>query len=77
MKLYTTDLSQYSPWEGAMSTWVKIENANKVEALEDYLTENYPEGLSFTDLNDLLWFEPETVLDILNIKNTDEDEDDE
>lgn len=77
MKLYTTDLSQYSPWAGAISTWEEIENANKVEALEDYLTENYPEGLSFTDLNDLLWFEPETVLDILNIKNTDEDEDDE
>lgn len=73
MKLYTFDLSQYTPWDGAAAIWAEIQNADKVEALEDYLTENYPEGLSFTDLNNLLWFEPETIYDILNIKNSDEE----
>lgn len=68
------DLSDYTPWSGAVSTWEKIENEGKVDELDFMLEDTYPEGLTMTELNDLLWFESDYVLDSLGI-NDDEEED--
>ena len=53
----------YKPWSGAISTWNEIEEANKVDELEVLLEELYPEGITDTKLNDLLWFESDWVFD--------------
>lgn len=56
------DLEDYTPWSGAVATWNKIIDADKKEALDNYLEEMYPEGISFGGLNDLLWFDGDQVL---------------
>lgn len=69
-----TDFSDYEPWSGAVSTYEKIESQDKLEELESILEELYPEGLTKTELNDLLWFDSETVYEWLNIDSEDEDD---
>jgi hypothetical protein len=66
-----SSLNDFEPWSGAVSTWELIVNADKVEALDFMLEDLYPEGISNTELNDLLWFEASWILDMLSI---DEDE---
>lgn len=55
MKLYI-DFGEFHPWSGAVDTWEKIKEAGKIDMLEQVLTESYPNGMSNTELNDLLWF---------------------
>ena len=71
------DLSDYSAWSGAVDTWQKIQDEDKVDDLERLLEECYPDGLTMTELNDILWFESEWVFENLGIKDEEEDEDDE
>ena len=66
--------SDYKPWSGAVNTWEKIVDAGKVEELEGYFENIYPDGVdSVTAINDDLWFNDEEILDYLGI--TDEEED--
>lgn len=67
MKLYI-DFDEFEPWAGAVETWEKIKEANKIDELEFYLDDIYPKGMTDTQLNDLLWFESDTVFDWLGIK---------
>lgn len=74
------ELGDYKPWSGAISTWDKIEEAGKLDELEAVLEDVYPDGIGMTELNDLLWFEPETVFEWLGLDkegNEPSDEDDE
>lgn len=59
----------YKPWGGAVSTWEDIEEANKVSDLEFLLEELYPEGITDTKLNDLLWFESDWIYAQLDIND--------
>lgn len=61
------DIWEYEPWSGAIETWEKIEKADKVEDLDFLLEDIYPEGLTKTELNDLLWFEADWVLEQLGL----------
>lgn len=70
------ELGDYKPWSGAVDTWDKIEEAGKLDELESMLEDMYPEGIGMTELNDLLWFEPETVFEWLGLEEEDSDEDD-
>ena len=71
------DIGDYRPWSGAVDTWDKIVDNDAVEDLEMFLEELYPEGLTVTQLNDILWFEDEWVLESLGLsEEEDEDEDD-
>ena len=63
------DISEYEPWSGAVETWDKIVEAGKVDDLGFMLEDIYPEGLTRTELNDILWFEPEWVLDMLGLSD--------
>ena len=67
--------SDYKPWSGAVETWEKIVDAGKVEELEGYFEEMYPDGVdSVTAINDDLWFNDEKILDYLGITDEDEEE---
>lgn len=68
-------LDSYKPWSGAEATWNKIVDANMVDELDSLLEELYPEGLSDTELNDILWFESDWVLNSLGIATEDTEED--
>lgn len=75
MKIYSeTSLDIFCPWAGAKSTYDEIQEAGKLDELEAILEDLYPDGMSDTDLNDLLWFEPELVYEWLGMSNPDEDE---
>lgn len=69
------DIGDYRPWSGAVSTFYKIQDADMVGALEDYLEDIYPEGLTVTELNDILWFDGESVLRDLGIADEEDDGD--
>lgn len=76
MKL-VMDFSNFKPWSGAVETWERIEEAGKVDELEFILDDVYPDSMSDTELNDLLWFEPETVFEWLGIEDEDDEEEEE
>ena len=78
MKL-VMDFSNFKPWSGAVETWERIEEAGKVDELEFILDGVYPDSdsMSDTELNDLLWFEPETVFEWLGIEDEDDEEEEE
>lgn len=75
MKLYI-DFGEFHPWSGAVGTWKKIEEAGKIDMLEQVLTESYPNGMSNTELNDLLWFESENLFSLLEIYEADDEDED-
>ncbi|MBO5017047.1 MAG: hypothetical protein J6C92_14745 [Bacteroidaceae bacterium] len=72
-KIYTDGFGNYQPWSGAVDTWENLEKFDKLDALEAYLDEEYyneelGEGtLSETELNDLLWFEPEHIYEMVGL----------
>lgn len=67
-------LDSFKPWSGAVDTWEKIVDAGLLGELDSLLEEIYPEGLDETELNDLLWFEPEWILESLGLSDEVEDE---
>lgn len=74
MRLYTDGLSNYEPWSGAVDFYNEIVNAGKLDELEFALDEMYPEGMSETELNDLLWHDEDWLRGFLDM-DTEEKED--
>lgn len=70
VKIIST-LDDYKPWSGAKYTYEAIVDAGKLDALDSYLEDIYPEGLTMTGLNDLLWFDGDSVLSDLGIYTED------
>ena len=62
------DFIHYQPWAGARDTYALIAYHNKLDELDNLITECYPDGLTETELNDLLWFDSDWVLDTLGIE---------
>lgn len=60
---YELDLNTFEAWSGAVDTLDRIRREGKVEALESTLEELYPDGMTETELNDLLWFDSESVFE--------------
>lgn len=78
MRIYKElSLENFEAWSGAVDTLEKIKEAGKCEELEFLLEELYPDGLDETQLNDLLWFDDEQVLEWLGISEEEEDEEEE
>ena len=65
------DIKSFEPWGGASNTWEIVSFADKIEELDFLLEDVYPDGITATELNDLLWFEPDWIYEMLHI---DEDE---
>lgn len=66
---YELDLNNFEAWSGAISTLDRIIAEGKVDELDNLLTESYPEGMSETELNDILWFDEDWIFDCLGIRS--------
>ena len=75
MRIYSeTSLESFEAWSGAIDTLDRVREAGKCDELESILEDLYPDGMSKTELNDLLWFEPEIVYEWLGIEEEEEEE---
>ena len=63
----------FEAWSGAVDTKRKILAAGKEEEFENLIEEAYPEGLTDTELNDLLWFDDEWIFESLGIEEDEEE----
>lgn len=61
-------IADFDAWSGAIETKEAIIEAGKCDEFNSYIEEVYPEGLSDTQLNDLLWFESDYIFDFLGIE---------
>ena len=63
MKLYKEEsISNFDFWSGAADNASKLTD-KELDQVESVLEELYPDGMSATELNDLFWFDFETVLE--------------
>ena len=78
MKIYKEEsLSNFEWWRGAVTTAQRIweeQGREGFDQLEAILEDAYPDGIDETDLNDLLWFDAETVYEWLGIGDDEENE---
>ena len=58
----------FEPWGGAFYAWNRIKAEGKLGTLECILEDLYPEGMDETELNDMLWFDDETVFEWLGME---------
>ena len=86
MKVYKeiTSLYDFEPWSGAVNTYNKLIKAGKAEEFVDQLEQIFEgQDVSDTDVNDMLWFEPETCYELVgldkdgNEKSEEDEEEDE
>ena len=70
MRVYNDNLTlrNFNAWSGATDTQDRIINEGKAEQFDNLIEELYPDGLSETTLNDLLWFEDEWIFEMLGIE---------
>lgn len=69
MKVTTeTTLVNFQTWCGATDTKNTIIEADKTEEFDSLIEEIYPDGLTDTQLNDILWFESDWIYEQLGIK---------
>ena len=66
---YELDLNRFEAWSGAVDTLERIQREGKCAELENILEDLYPDGMTETELNDLLWFDSETVYEWLGIRS--------
>ena len=65
-------LENFEAWSGGKSTLNRIINEGKCSQLEFMLEEMYPDGMTDTELNDLLWHDSDTVFEWLDIRTYDQ-----
>jgi len=70
MKIIDNDmtLENFDAWSGAKDTKETIINEGKLEDFDMLIEELYPDGLTKTELNDILWFEPDWIYETLGIE---------
>ena len=66
------NLRNFEAWSGAIETKNLILDAGLEEEFEGLIEELYPNGLSHTELNDILWFDSDWILENLGIKEEEE-----
>ena len=71
MKIYyEQSLRDFDFWGGAKDR-VKYLSDEQLDTIENTLEELYPEGMSETEINDLFWFEEDTIAEWLGYENFD------
>jgi len=70
MKIINEDLDirDFKAWSGAVETQKRIVEEDKWREFNEWMEEIFPDGLTETKLNDILWFEEEWVFEELGIK---------
>ena len=66
-------ISNFNAWSGAIDTKKRIIEENKEDEFDNLIEELYPDGLSETNLNDLLWFESDWIFESLGITEEEEE----
>lgn len=66
-------IGEFEGWSGAEDIIDKVREADKIDALDNFLEEEYPDGVDETHLNDLLRFDGDWVLGMLGIPTEEED----
>lgn len=69
------NLCDFEFWSGARDITQYLTDED-FEVIESILLDLYPNGISETELNDLFWFEPDTIADWLGYNNFEELEED-
>jgi len=69
-----TTLCNFDAWSGAKDTKETIIDAGKSDEFDALIEELYPDGLSETQLNDILWFESDWIFESLGISEDDEED---
>ena len=67
-------LADFDAWSGAKDTKETILNNNKGDEFDALIEELYPDGLTETQLNDILWFESDWLFESLDIREDEEEE---
>ena len=63
-----SSLDEFEAWGGAEETKSVICEAGKGEEFITALEDSYPNGISETDLNDLLWYSPEYCYGLVGVE---------
>lgn len=72
MKVYDDiSLRNFEPWSGAVGNFNSL-SCEELDEVESVLEDLYPDGISETTINDLFWFDFETICEWLGIKTEDE-----
>lgn len=69
-----TTLRNFDAWGGARDTQERIISEGKADEFDSLIEEMYPDGLSETQLNDILWFEEDWIFKCLGITEDEEEE---
>lgn len=70
---YELDLDTFDAWGGGEELLEKIREADKESEFENYLEENYPDGMTEEDLNDLLRYEEDEIFKALGMEEDEEE----
>ena len=78
MRTYNdTRLVDFYAWSGGKETKDAIIEAGKADEFDSLIEELYPDGLSETQLNDILWFEEDWIFENLGMTEEEEEEEEE
>jgi hypothetical protein len=66
-----TNIHEIEFWAGA-ATFADELSWNELETIGDAIEELYPQGLSETQLNDILWFDTDWCCELLGYKDYDD-----
>ena len=64
-------LTDFEPWSGAVSTYETL-TREQLKELDTILEDCYPDGITDTGINDLLWFETNWIAECLGFSDWDE-----
>lgn len=68
---FLSDFSEFKPWSGAVEVYERIVQEKSVDDLENALDQIFADDETpptATAINDLLWFEPDTVYKLLGMR---------
>lgn len=66
-------LEDFIPWGGAKEVYETVDDAGKLQELQEIIDKKYPDGIEEKELNNLFRFESEWIFEILNIVEDEEE----
>ena len=76
MRIYKEfELENFDPWSGARNTQLRIIEEGKAEEFDSLCEDIFPNGCTDTEMNDFLWFDNESIFEMLGMNEEEEEED--
>ena len=67
------NIFDFEPWSGAVNTYERLKREGKLDELDSLLPDIFgKDDVEETKLNDLLWFEPDTVFEMVGLNTESE-----